>query len=312
MSDPLITIGITCYREGDWLLECWQSVLAQTDDRWEAVLVMDGTTDQRTREIFEHINHPKLRKYEMPCNAGPYPTRNKAFELTETPYHFYLDGDDQLLPDAVTWVLDGFARHPEAGVVYGDYELFGARSGIWQYPHELTAERLVEGQCVPGGSAYRKKVWEQLGGLAEELASGNADYDFIIGVAERGIEVFHCGRAFYRYRVGQPGKVSGRYGRRYHETHEIMVRRHPDFFRDPKRRDRFLALGYSRAARTHYAAGDRKRAAELARVAFRKGLWHNPEVLYMAGGAGLPRWGYGGLVGVRSLLRRAAGRLLKR
>ena len=37
MSDTLITIGITCYREGDWLRECWESVLAQTDDRWVAV-----------------------------------------------------------------------------------------------------------------------------------------------------------------------------------------------------------------------------------------------------------------------------------
>jgi hypothetical protein len=40
MPEPLITIGITCYKEGDWLRECWESVLAQTDDRWEAVLVI--------------------------------------------------------------------------------------------------------------------------------------------------------------------------------------------------------------------------------------------------------------------------------
>jgi len=35
---PLITIGITCCREGDLLRECWDSVLAQTDDRWVAVV----------------------------------------------------------------------------------------------------------------------------------------------------------------------------------------------------------------------------------------------------------------------------------
>lgn len=31
----LITIGITCYREGDWLRECCESILAQDYDRWQ-------------------------------------------------------------------------------------------------------------------------------------------------------------------------------------------------------------------------------------------------------------------------------------
>ncbi|OQB43239.1 MAG: hypothetical protein BWY06_00214 [Candidatus Latescibacteria bacterium ADurb.Bin168] len=37
MPDTLITIGITCYREGDLLREFRERVLAQTDDRWVAV-----------------------------------------------------------------------------------------------------------------------------------------------------------------------------------------------------------------------------------------------------------------------------------
>ena len=305
----MITVGITCYNEGDWLLECWESVLAQTDGRWQAVLVMDGTTHQRTREIFEQLQHPKLRKYALPRNVGHGATRNKAFELTETPYHFYLDGDDQLLPDSVACVLEVFERQPQAGIVYGDYELFGSGGGLAPYPREVRPDMFVEGQCVPGGSAYRMSVWKQLGGFAPELSAGNSDYDFMLGVAEAGIPVVHCGRVIYRYR--QRTRLVAAYGRRYHETHEIMVRRHPDFFRDPKRRNRFLALGYRWAARANYVAGDRKRAAELARVAFRKGLWHDPEVLYMAGGTCLPTWGYGGLVKVRNLARRAAGLLLK-
>ena len=55
-----ITIGITCYNEGDWLLECWNSVLSQADERWEAVLIMDGTTHERTQQIFSQLEHPRL------------------------------------------------------------------------------------------------------------------------------------------------------------------------------------------------------------------------------------------------------------
>src|SRR5262245_6352292 len=130
MAEPLITVGITGHHEGEWLRECWASVLAQTDDRWRAVLVLDGGADPATRAVHDALGHPRLAKHALAENAGPYPTRNRAFAETTTPYHFYLDGDDQLLPDSVAIVLAEFAADPEAAFVYGDYELFGGRTGI--------------------------------------------------------------------------------------------------------------------------------------------------------------------------------------
>ncbi len=273
MNEPLITIGITCYKEGDWLLECWQSVLAQTDDRWVAILVMDGGADQRTRDIFEQLDHPKLKKCALSDNQGPYPTRNKAFELTETPYHFYLDGVDQLLPDSVALVLEVFEKQPDAGFVYGDYQCFGNRSEIWEYPRKVTWNDLVEAQPTPGPCAYTKQLWEHLGGYAVELSRGNADYDFLIGSAESKIRGYHCGHLFYRYRLGHAVRVSNSYRLRYHETHELMVRRHPRFFERKRHRNRFLALGYYQAAEANYAAGNIKKSWTLAFSALRYGMW---------------------------------------
>lgn len=282
MSEPLITIGITCYKEGDWLQECWESVLAQTDERWEAVLIMDGGADEKTREVFAQLEHPKLRKYCMPCNMGPYPTRNKAFELTETPYHFYLDGDDQLLPESVSLVLETFQSHPEVGFVYGDYEFFGSQNNITRYPEDVTAEMLIEGQCTPGPCAYKKALWEQLGGFSLELARGNGDYDFLIGAWEAGAKGKHCEQVIYRYRVGHASKISSSYGPRYHETHEIMVKRHPGFFSNSHLRRRFLALGYKRAARANLNAGQVDQATRLAWAALRHGVWRDFEVWFPA------------------------------
>jgi glycosyltransferase involved in cell wall biosynthesis len=280
-KEPLVTIGITCYNEGDWLLECWQSVLAQTDDRWVAVLVMDGSSHERTREIFEQLEHGRLSKYAMPENLGPYPVRNKTFELAQTPYFFWLDGDDQLLPNTIALVLEAFSQHPEAGYVYGDYEVFGNQQEVWHYPYQPVLDDWVEGQVTPCGGAYRVALWRQLGGFPEELARGNGDYDFLIGAAEAGVVGYHCGQVFYRYRVGDSNRVSGSYARRYHETHEIIVRRHPRFFQDRQRRNRFLALGYKRAAEGNHLAGEPKQAAHLAGMALRHGLWHDRRVWYL-------------------------------
>jgi glycosyltransferase involved in cell wall biosynthesis len=278
-SGGLITVGITCFNEGDWLLDCWESVLVQTDDRWVSVLVMDGGASARTREIFENLNHPRLRKLAMPANVGPYPTRNKAFELTQTPYHFYLDGDDELMPNSVALALKTFEQHPGAAFVYGDCQCFGAENEIWRYPRVITEQDVVEGQPAPGPCAYKVETWRQLKGFAKELAKGNADYDFFIGTFEAHLPGYHCGQALYRYRVGHSGKVSDSYKCCYHETHEIMVHRHPSFFSDRKRRNRFLALGYRRAAIANYAAGDFTRAARLAWTACRCGMWRDRKQL---------------------------------
>jgi len=50
-AQPLITVDITCYREGEWPRECWESVLAKDDDRWGAVPVMDGEVNAATRQV---------------------------------------------------------------------------------------------------------------------------------------------------------------------------------------------------------------------------------------------------------------------
>lgn len=277
MPEAMITIGITCYREGPWLQECWESVLAQTDDRWTAVMVMDGGNDARTREVFAGLDHPKLRKHAMPENMGPYPTRNKAFELTDTPYHFYLDGDDQLLPESVRLVLRAFEQHPSAGIVYGDYQTFGTEHRVVRFPREVHADDFTERQPTPAGGAYKRETWERLGGFSLELARGNGDYDFLIGAMEQGIGFCHCGDVFYRYRGGNNGKVSASYRCHYHETLEIMVRRHPKFF-EGRRRRAFLACGYQRSAAANLGAGDRDAACSLACAAMRLGRWNDVAV----------------------------------
>lgn len=284
-----ITVGITCFNEGDWLLDCWKSVLSQTDDRWVAVLVMDGTSHERTRRIFDQLQHPKLRKFAMPHNVGPHPTRHKAFELTETPYHFTLDGDDQLMPDSVELVLNTFECHPEAAFVYGDYEIFGSRSEVWRHPRVVGAEDFVERQPTPGACAYKRRTWEELGGYAIELARGNADYDFFIGAYEAGLRGYHCGTVFYRYRVGH-AQVSQSYQCCYHQTHEIMVARHPRFFSDTARKKRFLGLGYRRAALANRAAGNSREAARLAWMAFRHGFSRDHELRNALLEGYLPPW----------------------
>ena len=51
-----ITIGITAYNEGKYLLDAWNSVVDQLDSRWQSIMVLDGNSDNGTEQIFDKIN----------------------------------------------------------------------------------------------------------------------------------------------------------------------------------------------------------------------------------------------------------------
>ena len=77
-QDKLITIGITAFNEKDFLLDAWNSVVNQTDNRWEAIMILDGGAEGKTQRIFDSISHSSLKKIKLEKNNGPYFTRTLA------------------------------------------------------------------------------------------------------------------------------------------------------------------------------------------------------------------------------------------
>jgi len=290
MGDPLVTIGITSFREGDWLRECWESVLAQDDGRWEAVLVQDVGASAESVRIFDEIEHPRLRKHRMERRGWNSGTRNRAFEMSRTPYHFYLDGDDMLLPGSVRLALETFSRRPDAAFVYGDFETFGRDSGTVSFPRAYALEAWAERQVAPGPAVYRRDVWKDAGGFVSDRAQVEAlllnnDYDFHLGIAERGGVGAHCGGVLLRYRVHGKEQISigAHVGAEVYRTYPLMAARHPRYFADARRRARFLAGGFYESWRAAAGRGEGERAGGVAR-----------EALAAVGPAGLLRAGIPG------------------
>jgi len=280
--EPQITIGITCYREGEWLRECWESALGQDDDRWEAVIVMDGGADEATRRVFEKLEHPKLRKFAFHQNVGPYPVRNKAFELTCTPYHFYLDADDLLPSDAVGLALSGFEECPSAAFVIGDVEYFGRESRVVRYPRDYNWDTVIDhlvkhGLGVPG--VHRRRAWEELGGFTLDLARGGADADYAVGALEAGYGVFNVGRIMYRARE-RAGSVNKARSTTKWLAHETLAARHPKLLCDP-RLVAYLRRGYRLSFDAYLRSGQLAEAKDIARKALVRGC---------AGGPTNPMW----------------------
>ena len=99
MADKVSIITPT-YNCGDFIGETIQSVLKQTYQNWEMIIVDDASNDN-TREIVEKYceKDKRIKYYLLNQNSGAAVARTKAMELATGKYIAFLDSDDLWLPD---------------------------------------------------------------------------------------------------------------------------------------------------------------------------------------------------------------------
>ncbi|HNX59960.1 MAG TPA: glycosyltransferase family A protein, partial [Spirochaetota bacterium] len=130
---PKVSVIIPCYNQGIYVDEAVDSVLRQTFDDYEIIIVNDGSTDEITNEKLKSYCRPRTRVLTTE-NQGLAEARNTGIRNSSGVYILPLDADDVIaetyLEKAVA-ILDG---NQKVGIVYSRAMLFGERSGEWRLP----------------------------------------------------------------------------------------------------------------------------------------------------------------------------------
>lgn len=99
MNNPLVSIIIPTYNRAHLISETLESVLAQTYENWECIIVDDGSTDHSKVVIGEFLKRDlRFQYYDRPKDRpkGANACRNYGFENSEGEYIMFLDSDDTL------------------------------------------------------------------------------------------------------------------------------------------------------------------------------------------------------------------------
>ena len=270
LVEPQITIGITAYREGEWLRECWDSVLNQSSSAWEAILVLDGNADDDTRVIFDTIAHPRLRKVALEQNCGAYFARSFALSASQTPWYFQLDGDDRLPPNAIELIIQAFSRQPDAQFVIGDVIHFDENVETLHHVRVVDPELFAKMLPIPGQSPIRTELFRKAGGFLPDLVRGAGDWSFWLSVMEDPPEHAVVGDLIYERRL-RDGSNSSKWRLRLHEISALQIEQHPQFFSSRERINRSLGYAHQIVAREYRALGQRDKAQFHAQEAKRFG-----------------------------------------
>ena len=106
------------YNAANYIETAVQSVIEQTYQDWELVVVDDGSTDNTT-EIVQRIEDPRIRLIRQE-NGGESVARNTALDHIQGAYLGFLDSDDLFLPDHLARTVAYLESHPERTAVYTD------------------------------------------------------------------------------------------------------------------------------------------------------------------------------------------------
>jgi glycosyltransferase involved in cell wall biosynthesis len=208
---PAVSVVIPAYGVTPYITEALDSVLAQTHNDFELIVVNDGCPDT---VALEAVLRPYLERivYVKKENGGVSSARNAGIRVARAPLIALLDGDDAWTPDYLAVQTAFLRKHPQTdivysnGVIFGDSPLAGRLSMDLSPSHgEVNFESLVSCRCsVMTSVLARKAAILAVGGFDESLRRAE-DFDLWVRAAHAGMKISYHERAIWRHRDRNSG-----------------------------------------------------------------------------------------------------------
>lgn len=195
---PTVSVIMPCYNQGQYLEEAVGSLLAQTYQDFETIVINDGSTDEMTVRLLQTYQQPNLVVLHT-ANHGPSVARNTGIGQARGKYILPLDADDRLAPTFLEKTVPILAQNPTVGIVYTQAERFGDRTEHFDLP-SYSFPQILLGNMIFNTSLYRKADWEKVGGYNPNMIWGWEDYDFWLSLLELGREVVQIPEVLYFHR----------------------------------------------------------------------------------------------------------------
>lgn len=215
---PLVSVITIFLNEERFLSEAVESVLAQTYDRWELLLVDDGSSDASPsvaqRYVDRYPDSVRYLRHEGGRNKGMSASRNLGARHARGELLAMLDADDVWLPNKLTEQVEVMQTYPEAAMVYGRTRFWyawanGNDQNDWLSNIGVAPESLVQPplmlrhflkSCPYTCSAMiRKEVFELVGGYEDAFRGMYEDQVFFAKVFTHA-PVYVSGRCWDLYR----------------------------------------------------------------------------------------------------------------
>jgi glycosyltransferase involved in cell wall biosynthesis len=196
---PKVSVLVPCFNLGEYLDEAVDSVLAQTCQDFEIIVVDDGSTDAGTRALLDAYRRPKTRIIRAP-HEGVSAARNRGLAATTAPYVCALDADDRLEPTYLEKAVARLDADPSITFVSCWLRAFGEEQWEWR-PERCDLPSLLWEDTVLTASLVRRDAVVGAGGYDTRMpVQGAEDWDLWLTLAARGHRGVIIPEVLFNYR----------------------------------------------------------------------------------------------------------------
>ncbi len=189
MTTPRVTVLIAVYNGERFIRSAIDSILNQTFNQFELLIVDDASIDT-TRAIIETFSDPRIRIIQNDRNQGAAFSRNRGISESIGEYIAVLDADDIMYPHRLEQQVAFLDAHQEITLVGGAYDVIGQDDNLLttiRHPtHPLIIKWMLLFRNVIATSTcmFRKVAAIDVGGYDNRLIVVQ-DYSFLVRLSKR-------------------------------------------------------------------------------------------------------------------------------
>ncbi|AFY68133.1 glycosyltransferase [Geitlerinema sp. PCC 7407] len=203
---PLISVVVPSYNHGAFLVEAIESLVSQTYQNWECIIVDDGSTDSTqliAQRLTDHYSSSNIQLLTQK-NSGVVQARRNGIQRARGEYILFLDSDDKIHPRFLEDASFLLSIYADIGFVYTNLEYFGAKVGSVNYgTFDLT--KFLENNQATVSSLFKRQAYEDAGGFKDAMEEGLEDWELWVSMCDKGWMGYHLDRTYLYYRQHHQG-----------------------------------------------------------------------------------------------------------
>lgn len=195
MNKGLVSIITPVYNGQDFLDRSIKSVLAQTYENWELLLIDDGSSDNSVQIIKYYLEDNRIKLLRNQSNSGIPTTRNKGIENSTGEFIALLDQDDEWLPHKLEKQVNKFLEIDDSfGLIYSNVEVRTDQGILADQKKEIEPEASIQSNLelmlsrnliTSPTAMVKRKALKEVGLFDESIRWGGDDYDLWIRIAHK-------------------------------------------------------------------------------------------------------------------------------
>lgn len=172
--EPIVSIILPTFNREKLLVRAINSVLNQTIQNWELIIVDDGSTDNTFEVVNSYLQKQENIRYIKHSNRRPPLSQNVGIISSVGKYISFLGSDDEYKPTYLEERINFLQTHSNVDLIHGGVEIIG--HPFVKDKNDLSKEIHLS-ECVIGGTFFgKRKVFFELDGFKNLKYSDDSDF----------------------------------------------------------------------------------------------------------------------------------------